>query len=85
MSVLFLSQQRRSCSSIGISDVNTESSNFDSEIPNTAALVNWAMWLSSSIFGNKLLILRSRNYSPLCLKIYICHDLMTGCYEKALD
>ena len=84
MSALFLSQQRRLCSSIGIFDVSTEP-NFDSEIQSTVAWVNWAMWLSSSVFGNKLLILRSRNYSPLCLKIYNCHDLIAGCFEKALD
>ena len=53
-----------------ISDVSVESSNFDSEIPITAALVNLAIWLSSSIFGNKLLILRWRKCSPLCLKIF---------------
>ena len=37
-----------------MSDVDMESSNFDSEIPITAELVNLAMCLSSSIFGNKL-------------------------------
>ena len=51
-------------------DVSTESSNFDSGIPIAAALVNLAMCLSSSIFGNKLLILRWRKCSPLCLKIF---------------
>ena len=40
------------------SDVSMELSDFDSEILITAALVNLAMSLSSSVFANKLLILR---------------------------
>ena len=44
---LFLSQRRRSYSPISISDVSTKSSNFDSEISITAALVNLASYVPS--------------------------------------
>ena len=40
-----------------ISDERTESSNFDSPMPITAALDNLAIFLSLSILGNKLLTL----------------------------
>ena len=52
------------------SDVSMELSDFDSEILITAALVNLAMSLSSSVFANKLLILRWRKCSSLCLKLF---------------
>ena len=39
-------------------DLSTELSNFDSEILIATVLVNLAMYLSSSVFGNNLLISR---------------------------
>ena len=41
-----------------ISDERTDSSNFDSLMSITAALDNLAIFLGSSILGNKLLMLR---------------------------
>ena len=40
-----MSQQRRSYSLVLISDVSTELTNFDPEIPITTALVNFAIYL----------------------------------------
>ena len=40
------------------SNVSAELSDFDSEIQITAALVNLTLCLISSIFGNKILVLR---------------------------
>ena len=51
-----------------ISDEKTESSNFDSLIPITAALDNLAIFLSLSILGNKLFTLRWLKWSHLELK-----------------
>ena len=55
---LFHSQRSVLKLSICISDEETESSNFDSLMPITAASDNLAIFLSSSILGNKLLTLR---------------------------
>ena len=51
---LFLSERIRSYFSASISVDRTKSSNFDSEIPITAASLRLAMYWSSSIFGRRL-------------------------------
>lgn len=50
---------------MSISDERTESSNFYSLRPITAALDNLAIFLLSSIFGNKILTLRWIGFSFL--------------------
>ena len=81
----FLSHQGTSYLLILISDVITESSNFDSKITITAAVVNLAICLSLSnlptyywYWGEENVVLHAEKYP-------ICHDLIAGGYEKSLD
>lgn len=66
-------QQRRSYKLIWISNTSPESSKFNSEISITAALVNFALRLTSSILSNKLLILSWRK----CLNTF--HSSWPNC------
>ena len=67
-----------------ISDDRTESSNFDSLMPITAALDNLAIFLSLTILTNKLLTLRWIKLSPLKLKYSIHFEVAADHYEKDL-
>ena len=65
---LFLSEPIISSFSIGISEDTTESSNFDSEMPITAASLSLSIYWSWSIFGGWLLMLICTEWRPLYLK-----------------
>ena len=53
-----------------MSGSNTDSSNLDSLIPKIVALVDLAMIRSSSILGDKLLMLKWIKCKPLDLKVF---------------
>ena len=69
---LFVSEQIPLQFSIWISEDRAESSNFDSEMPITAASLNLAIHWSSSIFGKKLLMLICTKCRLLFLKTAHC-------------